>query len=73
MFEETAENEQNESSLLCGLCRKSWLVPVDGLAELVKNYVADSFRFSIPPASACILAEDDSRDHGPVEYFCIEC
>ena len=72
-LKKTVENKQNESNLPCGLCRKSCQVPVDGLAEVPKNYVADSFRASIPPTSVCILAKDDSTDHGPVKYFCIEC
>jgi hypothetical protein len=58
----------------CGLCRKEWQVPSEGgVAALPKNYVASSFKESVPATVQCVLAEGDELEHGPVEYFCTNC
>ena len=62
----------NKSDPNCSLCRKVWKVPEEGLAGLSKNYVADSFKDSVPSTRECILSSD-GRKHGAVEYFCVNC
>jgi hypothetical protein len=58
----------------CSLCRKEWQVPSEGgAAALPKNYVASSFKDSVPATVQCVLADGDDLEHGPVEYFCTNC
>ena len=69
---EKSINTKKKSDPNCSLCRKIWKVPEEGLTGLSKNFVADSFKDSVPSTRDCILSSD-GRKHGAVEYFCVNC
>lgn len=55
------------------LCRKEWQVPSPGgAAALPKNYVASSFKDSVPATVQSVLADGDELEHEPVEYSSVQ-
>ena len=71
---EKAINTKSPVDLNCSLCRKEWKVPDKGLTGLSKNFIAESFKDSVPAARACkTILFNDGREHGAEEYFCINC
>ena len=56
----------------CGICRKQWKIPEQGINSLPKNFVVQSCSMVFPSLNKCSIADDDS-EHGKVEYFCIDC
>ena len=66
------DTSNKAASLTCGLCRRPWVPPIDGLEQLPKNTLAESFIASLPSVSECVMA-DDGSEHGRVEHVCVDC
>ena len=62
---------QKTTNRLCALCKTEWFLPTNGLQELPKNFVVESFITSLPSVYHCAVAGNSS--HGPAKYLCIDC
>ena len=69
-IEKLVETNKNKQAC-CALCRISWSMPVENLQELSRNCV-QSFGPQTDFVIKCALFADGD-EHGPVEYFCIDC
>ena len=69
---ETSKDKQPS----CALCRTLFSVPSEGLQGLMRNFVLNNFVQSFGQRTDCAIKcalFADGDEHGPVEYFCIDC